>query len=53
MIILKQDIPSDYGLEGKQGEVKEFSPTIEAQLIQREIAEAYVKKTKKEKEQPE
>lgn len=50
MIILKKDIPSDYGLEGKEGEVKTFGANMENMLIAHGIAEAYIEpKPKKEK----
>lgn len=42
MIELKKDIPSEFGLDGKQGEIKTFGSTVEAMLISNGIAVEFV-----------
>lgn len=41
MIVLKENIPAQFGLDGLKGETKEFGATTEAMLIQSGVAVAY------------
>ena len=41
MIVLKKEIPAEYGVTGKEGETKSFGSTLEAMLISNGIAEEF------------